>query len=135
MASRLPEHPLDVVCMVKRHASDPNLAQEVLLACPYCRLERLTPLPTTLVPRKLVPIERKRKWVELANFVLRQRCKLDCQRTARFLLDLVNDPPPPSMVPLPWLERIEDACVGVPSLPDVLDRLAPVMKFKATIRR
>ncbi|CAK9084576.1 Uncharacterized protein SCF082_LOCUS40114, partial [Durusdinium trenchii] len=59
-AQTLPEHPSDVVCLVKRHASDANLFQEVMLAVPYVRLSRLPPLPTRPKPFKKIPVEKKR---------------------------------------------------------------------------
>lgn len=134
-ALRTPEHPYDVVCMVKHHASDDHLAQQIMLAVPFCRLSRLSDLPTVLKPFKTITRDRRKNWVELAHFVLRQRCNLDVARTARFLLDLVNEADPSVMVPLPWLASPQVQVNDPPQLPSALGRLAPVVKFKATIRR
>ena len=120
--------------MVKRHASDANLAQEVQLAVPYNRILRLSPLPTSLKPFKQIPSERKKNWLELAKFVLAQRCTLDVVRTARFLLNMVNEPNPSTFVPLPWLESGSNLIDGPAQLPQLLGRLAPAVRFKATIR-
>ena len=135
-ARHVAEDPRDVVVLVKHHASDANLAQEIQLAVPFCRLERISPLPTTVRMYKSITVDCKKNWLELVHFVLQQRrSNLQVGRTARFLLDLINSPDRPDhMVPLPWLEANE-AGAGPPSLPDALDRLAPVIKFKAVVRR
>ena len=133
-AQTLPEHPSDVVCLVKRHASDANLFQEVMLAVPYVRLFRLPPLPTRPKPFKKIPVDKKKGGLDLAQFMLSQRGNLDVARTAKFLIGLVTDPNPTEMVPLPWFATPSEVDPEPPRLPSSLDRLAPVMKFKATIR-
>ena len=102
-----------------------------------CSVRSIVPFASIANPAKAIqedPSWEKKGWLDLAQFMLSQRGNLDVARTAKFLIGLVTDPNPTEMVPLPWFATPSEVDPEPPRLPSSLDRLAPVMKFKATIR-
>ena len=128
----------DVICYVKRYASDESVSQKPLLALPHAFLSRLpAALPTG--QRALAPLslKRRKEWLALAQELFRR--KRFSSGSIRYLLKaaeggtiVVEDE-----VPLPWhcadhehgIVRLEDAP------PNTFLKLFPVARFKATLRR
>ena len=145
------ESPYDVICMVKRHASDdhlcqdpflflsallaPLLVQEPILAFPHRFLSRLGPLPQE--PRPLTPLKPQKRaaYISLAEALLKMQ---PCESTARsvnFLLELCNNLAPEPVPRLPWFEEPSRPLQLQANLPNALARIAPAMRFHANIGR
>ena len=138
VARTLVKSDFDVICYVKRYASDEKVSQKPLLALPHAFLSRLpTPLPT--LQRALAPLSlnKRKQWLALAQELFRR--KRFSTGSIRYLLKaaeggtiVVEDE-----VPLPWhsaehehgIIRLEDAP------PTTFLKLLPVARFKATLRR
>ena len=128
----------DVICYVKRFASDESVSQKPLLTLPHEFLNRLpSRMPTR--QRPLVPLSalRRKQWLELAQELFRR--KRFSQGSIRYLLKAAEGGTivAEDAVPLPWhiadhehsLVRLEDAP------PNTFLKLLPVAKFRATLRR
>ena len=138
MARSLLKSDFDVICYVKRYASDESVSQKPMLALPYEFLSRL-PSPMPNLQRALAPLSltRRKQWLALAQELFRR--KRFSQGSIRYLLKaaegctIVEE----DAVPLPWhnadhehgIVRLEDAP------PNTFLKLFPVARFRATLRR
>lgn len=138
LARTLAKNDLDVICYVKRYASDESVSQKPLLALPHDFLTRLpSPLPTLQKPLVPLSLTKRRQWLELAKELFRR--KRFSQGSIQYLLKAAEGGTivAEDAVPLPWhsadrqhaLVRLENAP------PNTFLKLFPVAKFKATLRR
>lgn len=116
-----------------------SLAYQVpVLAIPWDYMQRLssqTPLHANEL--KAVPIDRKKKWIDLAEALSKRAPTQSTQRTVQYLLWLCHgniDNDVAHFQPLPWHERaVEPPRVDL-SAPSVLSKLCPAMHFRATLK-
>ena len=140
-ARRLVSSDMDVVCLVKRFASDEAVCQRPLLALPEAFLQRLpSNLPERDRPLNPLPLARRRGWVDLARLVLATRSFEDKQGAVNYLLKAAagGSAAQSAKCPLPWhaedhsqeIVRLEDARLS-PSY----RCLFPLVRFRATLKR
>ena len=137
-AARLvPPHPLDIVCAVKRYASDSQVAQPPVLVVPRGRFSRLpSVLPVGVRPRN--PAKHARKWLDLAEELLRSLGNQSAKHTADYLISLALgqrglDPPPP--LPFHLCGRVCNGAQALWEAPAVMKTVLPAAVFRAHLRR
>ena len=132
---------MDVVCAVKRYASDESPSQQPVLVLPAISLQRLpSPVPTARRPFHPLSVDRRLNWAALAKTLLTSlQQDPDVYRTVRYLLKAAEGESlamgPGS--PLTWhgarhdpnLIQLRDAP------PTTFLKLFPVAKFRATLKR
>ncbi|CAK9073903.1 unnamed protein product [Durusdinium trenchii] len=122
---------MDIICLLKRNASDSDLCQGSVLLWPYRYTAQLGAMP--MEPRPLEPVKaaKKTEYLKLAEALLERAPRESSARSVQFLLNICSedlkaeDPPR-----LPW---IETDC-GPPSeigFSRIAGRIAPAMKFYA----
>ncbi|CAE7499632.1 unnamed protein product [Symbiodinium sp. CCMP2592] len=138
MARTVPKSDFDVICYVKRYASDESVSQKPLLVLPHDFLARLPSLIPAL-ERPLAPLglKKRRQWLALAQELFQRKRNSD--RTVRYLLKAAQGGTIASedAVLLPWhtsnhelrLVRLENAS------PNTFFKLFPVARFRATLKR
>ena len=147
----------DVVCCVKRYASDKGLSQdrqaiqnvfasfpfvwqEPLLVFPAEYMELLGDVPQVPRPLKTFDTDRRKKLVLLANLILSNENTESAARTVRYLLDLTTPNPVPDPVPpLRWLSTRShgefDALINLDVGGSAVGRIIPQMQFTARMNR
>lgn len=133
-------HPLDIIALLKRRASDNSLCQAPVLVLPHGRAAVLSPLPLKVKPR--IPHRLSDEWLQLAEYLIHHGLTQSSARTVRYLVALAGG----SLggKPLPDLPHLRSAARGVAiihGIHDVIDfqgalrEVLPVMHFKASIRK
>ena len=128
----------DVICYVKRYASDESVSQMPLLVLPNAFLYRLpSPMPSMQKPLAPLSLTKRKQWLALAQELFRR--KRFSSGSILYLLKAAEGGTivAEDAVPLPWhnadheqrLVRLEDAP------PNSFLKLFPVAKFRATLRR
>ena len=128
---------MDVICNLKRYASDESPCQRPVLVLPECFRGRLrTPLPGEKRPLHPLSLERRRNWADLASVLLENRKR---HRTVRYLIRAAQggSVAEGDLFPLPWhLESHENNLVYLENTPvNTYLTLFPVARFKATLKR
>jgi hypothetical protein len=95
------EHPLDVICICKRHVGDSNMAQHPQLVIPFARLTGFCTVPTCIRPMYMANDKMCRDWLDLAKYVCALPDSDTNQETAEYLLELsLNQLSPRAAPPL-----------------------------------
>jgi hypothetical protein len=132
-------HPLDIICIVKRRASDGEACQKPVMYLPHNRAVLLTPLPTTIRPRTNHRLCGE--WLTLAELLVLHVGTESAGRTAQYLLKMAtgrlgNQP----LVDLPLLRTgiggiaYDQEVNSVMHATGTLQTLLPVMAFKVNIK-
>lgn len=138
LARTIPKSDFDVICYVKRYASDESVSQKPILALPHEFLVRLpSPIPTLERPLAPLSLNKRKQWLALAKELFHR--KRHTARSVRYLLKAAEGGTiaAEAAVPLPWhtsdhelrVVRLEDAPANT------FFKLFPVAKFRATLRR
>ena len=132
---------MDVVCLVKRYASDEHVSQKPILALPASFMGRLeSRTPERDRPMAPLHLERRKMWVDLARLIVETPHVHEKQRAVQYLLKAAEGTSVACCAksPLPWhmedhsqgLVRLQDAGPGSSFL-----TLFPVARFRATLKR
>ena len=111
------------------------LWQEAQLCFPHRYLAMLGPCPSD--PRDLnAPVRSKKQdYLEIGKILLRKFPSESTSRACRFILKLCRNEAPQAVPRLTWFEQppVEQVLVDL-TAPNVVGRIAPLMRFNAVLR-
>jgi hypothetical protein len=129
-------HDDDIVCCVKRRASDKELAQPPVLVLPVAFLGRAVGIPQELSPVNIPPPSYKLGWLDLASALLGLWGPIDSDRSVRYLVALARGDVYHNILPrpLPYHQnpRQQPHAVQVPV--HILSAALPAATFRAQLQ-
>ncbi|CAL1126314.1 unnamed protein product, partial [Cladocopium goreaui] len=129
-------HDMDVIAFVKKNAADTHLGQEAILAMPFQFVQPiLHSAPDSARPLKKVDPGKGKKYLELADILLRRFPSSTSGRSIEFLVDLCRNRNPGPLAPIPFYSTPgQQDLVVIPANPG-LARVAPTIRFEAMLQR
>jgi len=91
--------------------------------------------PTCARDLKVVKPDKKKNYLAVADALLRKQATEANRRSIEFLIELCTSTNPGNIPALAWLQEEPSRPAIMIGLPSTLGRVAPLMKFRSTLRR
>ena len=102
---------------------------------PHRYLAMMGAHPTCARDLKVVKPEKKKNYLAVADALLRKQATEANRRSIEFLIELCTSTDPGNIPALAWLQEEPSRPAIMIGLPSTLGRVAPLMKFRSTLRR